>query len=211
MVLHLAEQLEVPFRRRNELLLAAGYAPEFQESEVPTGNTRDVLDQLLAAHMPAPAIVVDRHWNVVTMNGAASLFAELVDPALLSEPLNALRLTLHPDGLLGRVAQPGPLAAHLFHRVRRQAETAADPVLSALVDELEVNIGDLLTRTPTPLHPDTPVLQVELDIEGEWRRFITTMTTFGTPLDVGSSELALETFHPADEATRTFLEDRARL
>ncbi|MCP5027722.1 MAG: transcriptional regulator, partial [Actinomycetia bacterium] len=162
----------------------------------------------LGAHMPAPAVVVDRHWNVVTMNEAAGFFVELVDPSLLVEPLNALRLTLHPDGLLGRVSQPGPLAAHLFHRVRRQAENAADPVLGALVDELEVAVGDLVARTPTPLHPDTPALEVEIEYEGQRLSFVTTMTTFGTPLDVGASELALETFHPADNTTREFLHHR---
>ncbi|MCP5028622.1 MAG: helix-turn-helix transcriptional regulator, partial [Actinomycetia bacterium] len=93
MVLHLAERLDIPLRRRNELLLAAGYAPEFHETEAPTGTALDVLDRLLGAHMPAPAVVVDRHWNVVTMNEAAGFFVELVDPSLLVEPLNALRLT----------------------------------------------------------------------------------------------------------------------
>ena len=106
MVLHLAEQLEVPLRDRNDLLLAAGYAPVFAQRGLDApemGPVRDAIDQVVRGHEPYPALVVDRHWGLVAANRAVDVLVEGVAGELLEPPINVLRLSLHPDGLAPRI------------------------------------------------------------------------------------------------------------
>src|SRR3954453_8918524 len=100
LLLHLAEHLEVPLRERNDLLLAAGYAPAYRQrplDDEAMGPVRDALDKILAGHEPYPAVIVDRRWDLVSANEAAlTILTDGVAPALLAAPANALRVTLHP-------------------------------------------------------------------------------------------------------------------
>jgi transcriptional regulator with XRE-family HTH domain len=211
MVLRLAEELDVPLRERNHLLLAAGYAPAFgqrdlQEPEM--GPVRDAIDRLLAAHEPFPAMVVDQHWGLITANHALGSLIAGVSGHLLEPPVNVLRLALHPEGLAPRIANLGEWRAHLLDRLGRQAVVSGDPALAALYDELADFPGgapneahDLSTidvATPLRLHHEAGVLS-----------YISTITTFGTAVDVTVSELSLEAFFPADALTREVC-DRAR-
>ncbi len=204
MVLRLAEELEVPLRDRNHLLLAAGYAPAFGQrglEEPEMGPVRDALDRLLAAHEPFPALVVDRHWGMIAANRALGLLTAGTAAHLLEPPVNVLRLALHPEGLAPRIANLGQWRAHLLDRLGRQAVVSGDPALATLYDELAAYPGgdpaeahDLAAidvATPLRLHDgDAGVLT-----------FISTITTFGTAVDVTVSELSLEAFLPADAAT----------
>src|ERR1700686_809590 len=135
MLLHLAEQLEVPLRERNGLLLAAGYAPQYAERSLETAEmepVRQALDRFLRAHEPYPAIVVDRQYNLLAANDAVGVLTAGVAPELLEPPANALRLTLHPDGMAPRVTNLEEWSAHLLHQVRRQASITGDPALERL-------------------------------------------------------------------------------
>ena len=203
MVLHLAEQLEVPLRARNVLLLSAGYAPAYAEralDDPARGGARRAIGLVLAGHEPYPALVFDRHWNVVATNNAVGDLLEGADPALTAAPVNALRLALHPDGLAPRIANLAQWRAHLLHNQRAQIEATADPALAALEAEVtayrvadpgDANTDDLGgVAVPLRLRTASGILT-----------FISTTTVFGTPRDVTLSELALETFLPADEAT----------
>jgi transcriptional regulator with XRE-family HTH domain len=203
MVLRLAEHLDVPLRDRNRLLLAAGFAPAFgqRDLEAPEmGPVRDALTRLLTAHEPFPALVVDRHWGLVAANRALGLLTAGVAPELLEEPVNVLRLALHPDGLAPRIANLSEWRAHLLDRLGRQAAVTADPALAALLEELAGLPGgdpaqthDLsATDVVTPLRLRHP--------EGELT-FLSTITTFGTAADVTVAELSIEAFFPADEHT----------
>src|SRR3954463_13084320 len=139
MVKRLAEQLDVPLRERNELLLAAGYAPAFGQRDLAgpeMGPVREALDRVLAGHEPFPAVVVDRHWGMVAGNRAIPLLTAGVAQHLLEAPVNVLRLTLHPDGMAPRIANLAQWRAHLLDRLGRQAVISGDPALSALYDEL---------------------------------------------------------------------------
>ena len=204
MVMRLAEHLDVPLRERNQLLLSAGYAPAFGQrdlDEPEMGPIRDALTRLLTAHEPFPAVVVDRHWGLVEANRPLGLLIGDVAPELLAEPVNLLRLSLHPDGLAPRIANLSEWRAHLLDRLSRQAAVTGDPALAALLEELAALPGgdpeqthDLSTidvATPLRLHHEAGVLT-----------FISTITTFGTAVDVTVSEIALEAFFPADEPTR---------
>ena len=203
MVKHLAEQLDVPLRERNELLLAAGYAPAYGQrdlDEPEMGPVREALDRVLKGHEPFPAVVVDRHWGMVAGNSAIPLLTAGVAEHLLAPPVNVLRLTLHPEGMAPRIVNLAEWRAHLLDRLGRQAVTSGDPALAALHDELAQLPGGDGSHAPdlaageiaTPLrirHRDTEL------------SFISTYTTFGTAVDVTVSELSIEAFFPADETT----------
>ncbi|PZQ62588.1 MAG: transcriptional regulator [Phenylobacterium zucineum] len=203
MLLHLAEQLDVPLRERNVILVAAGFAPVFPERRLDDPGlaaARRAVDLILRAHEPNPALVVDLRWNLVAANAAVEPLLAGVDPELLAPPLNVMRLSLHPKGLAPRIANLGEWQAHALERLRRQAELTADPGLIALIEEIR--------GYPKPPAPDRRpedwgdvVIPFQLMMGDTMLSMIGTTTVFGTPVDVTLSELTLETFFPADAAT----------
>jgi transcriptional regulator with XRE-family HTH domain len=204
MVLHLAEQLDLPLRERNQLLIAAGYAPVYPERTLDAAAldaVRDAVRQVLTGHEPYPAVAVDRYWNLVDGNAATALLLEGVAGELLEPPSNVLRIALHPHGMAPRIANLGEWRAHLLSRLRREVEHTADTALVALHDELvELPCDD---GEPPEGPPPASAVVVPLRYRhpaGELS-FFSTVTTFGTPLDVTVSELAIEAFFPADAAT----------
>jgi len=203
MVLHLAEQLDVPLRARNVLLLSAGYAPAYAEralDDPALGGARRAIDLVLAGHQPYPALVFDRHWNVLATNNAVGALLEGADPALTTGTVNALRLALHPAGLAPRIANLSQWRAHLLHNLRAQIEATADPALV----ELEAEVSAYPVADPGEANADDlggVAVPLRLRTSAGMLSFISTTTVFGTPRDVTLSELALETFLPADEPT----------
>ena len=205
MVLRLAETLEVPLRDRNRMLLAAGYAPVFTEKPLDDPQmraAREAVERLIAAHDPYPALAVDRGWTLVSTNAAVGRLLGLVrDQALLAPPVNVLRLSLHPDGLSGAIANLAEWREHLLRRLARQVEAAADEGLAALLTELRAY--------PAPGGPKPGIdegagrvfVPLQLRVGEGVLSFISTTTVFGTPTDVTLSELAVEAFFPADPAT----------
>lgn len=206
MVLHLAERLEVPLRERNQLLVAAGYAPVFPERRLDDPAlkaARQAVDLVLAGHEPYPALAVDRHWHLIAHNRAVPPLLAGIDPALLQPPVNVLRLSLHPQGLAPRIANWGEWRAHLLARLRHQIDVSADARLAELLDELRgyrPPAGAAVDRPPE-IDPAAVVVPLRLVTAAGTLSFISTTTMFGTPLDITLSELALETFFPADADT----------
>ena len=203
MVKHLAEQLDVPLRERNELLLAAGYAPAYGQRDIDEpemGPVREALDRVLKGHEPFPAVVVDRHWGMVAANSAIPLLTAGVADHLLAPPVNVLRLTLHPEGMAPRIVNLAEWRAHLLDRLGRQAVSSGDPALAALHDELARLPGGDGSHAPDRAAGEiaTPLRIRSGDAE---LSFISTYTTFGTAVDVTVSELSIEAFFPADEVT----------
>src|SRR4051794_35619928 len=204
MVKHLAEQLDVPLRERNELLLAAGYAPAFGQrdlDEPEMGPVREALDRVLKGHEPFPAVVVDRHWGMVAGNSAIPLLTAGVAAHLLAPPVNVLRLTLHPEGMAPRIANLPEWRAHLLERLGRQVVTSGDPALAALHEELVALPGGEGGHGPEDLAAGEIAVPLRLRHGDGELTFISTVTTFGTAVDVTVSELAIEAFFPADAAT----------
>lgn len=202
MVAHLADRLDVPLRDRNQLLLAAGYAPAYGQhdlDEPALAPGREAVDRVLAGHEPYPALVVDRHWGMVAANGAVATLTQGVAAHLLEPPVNVLRLSLHPEGLASRIANLAQWRAHLLERLTRQALAGGDPALQALHAELAAYPGG----DDDPGRPDPVAVPLRLrtaDGRGELS-FISTVTTFGTATDITVAELAIEAFFPADAAT----------
>jgi transcriptional regulator with XRE-family HTH domain len=207
MILHLSDQLEIPLRERNILLLAGGYAPAYPEHELnspPMSVVNDAINSVLEGHEPYPAVVVDRHWELVAANTASAVLTEGAAAHLLEPPVNVLRLSLHPDGMAPRIVNLWDWRDHILHRLAHQAQTTGDAQLRELHDELAGYPGGRLDATGgggpaivVPLRYRTP--------HGELSFFSAT-TVFGTPLDVTVAELAIEAFYPADPGTAEILQ-----
>lgn len=207
MLLRLAEQLAVPLREQNILLVAAGYAPVFPERSLDAPElqaARQAIDLVLAGHEPFPALAIDRHWTLVAPNRAVAPLLAGADPALLRPPVNVIRLSLHPAGLAPRIANYAQWRSHLLSRLRRQIEVSADPILADLLREVVAYTAPEALRAHAPAPPTAGppvVVPLQLRTEAGQLSFISTTTIFGTPVDITVAELALESFFPADAAT----------
>ncbi len=203
MVLHLAEQLEVPLRERNQLLLAAGYAPRYGELDLDDPELAPVkraLDLVLASQEPFPAAVVDRQWGLVAGNRGLSVLIAGIDPALLAPPVNVLRVSLHPDGLAPRILNLGQWRGHLLARLEREVALSGDPALAALRDEL-VEYPGAPYQDDAEVDGDIAVPLRMATVDGQELSFFSTVATFGTAIDVTVAELSIEAFFPADAQT----------
>src|SRR5919112_2041934 len=192
-ILRLAEQLDLPLRERNHLLLAAGYAPVYSEAALDSpemASVRRAVRQVLGGHEPYAAV---------------ALLTERVAPELLEPPANALRITLHPDGMAPKISNLGEWRAHLLGRLRRQVALTTDPELSRLLSELRAYPCDQPEPEVEIAGPGDIVVPLRLRHGDRELAFFSTVTTFGTPLDVTVSELAIESFFPADPETASIL------
>lgn len=206
MVLRLAERLDVPLRERNVLLVAAGFAPAFPQralDDPALAAARQAIDLVLKAHEPHPALAVDRHWTLVSANRMVMPLLEGIPAELLAPPLNVMRLSFHPQGLAARTVNLAEWCAHLRERLHRQCEASADAELIKLYQELA---SYPVPARAAPIAADSVVVPLRLRLGGQVLSFISTTMTFGTPLDITLSEIAIETFFPADEATRKALQ-----
>ncbi len=213
MVLRLAEALEVPLRERNALLLAAGYAPVYRETglEAPElADARRAVEFILAQQEPYPAVLLDRHWNLLLANAATGRFLARFPECAVPGPPNAMRLLFHPQGLRPFVEDWECVAGMLIQRLHREAAGAPpDPETRALLEELLGYSGiPSRWRRPELERAPAPLLAVTYRREDLRLSFFSTITTFGTPQDVTLQELRIESFFPADDATRAVLTGR---
>jgi len=209
MILRLATQLDVPLRQRNRLLLAAGYAPAFEQYEFDAPEmepVRRTIQSILDGHDPYPALVVDGTWELLASNRGMGLLIEGVSPELLEPPTNVYRLALHPDGIAPRIVNLGECRDHLLKRLERQFVLSGDPSLKSLLDEVTAYPGPALdgAHDPGTHAEDGSELAVPVRLrhnEGEELTFISTLATFGAAVEVTASELSIESFFPLDERT----------
>ncbi|MCX5530250.1 helix-turn-helix transcriptional regulator [Streptomyces sp. NBC_00006] len=211
LVLRLAEHLDVPMRERNALLLAAGYAPRFKETPLDDpslGVLREGLETLLRGYEPYPAFIVDATFNVIAANGGIALLMSSAPAHLLTEPLNAMRLTLHPEGLAPRIRNLREWRGHLLAQMEQQIALTGSQPLRELYEE--VSAYPLPPGRPAgdePVAPPLPyfALPMVIEHEGHLLSFVSSISTFNTPMDVTVAELAVETLLPADPATAKYL------
>jgi len=209
----LAEQLEIPLRERNTLLLAAGYAPAYAQTDLddaPASAAREALTRLLTSHEPYPALLLDRWGDVVLTNRSIGPLLDGVDPELLQPPINVYRLSLHPNGLAPRIRNRGEWAAHLGHRLIRLARLTGDARLARLLAEIREfpDVAAALEDQHEPVSREL-LLTLHLDHPAGELHLHSTITSFGSPNDVTLAELAVESFFPADDATRELLQQFA--
>jgi hypothetical protein len=156
---------------------------------------------LLTAHEPYPALVVDRRWTLVEANTSIGVLTAGVRPDLLEPPVNVMRVALHPEGVAPRIANLGEWRAHLLGRVRRHLALTADPAIATLYDELRAYPCDQPEPEVELPGPGDVVAPLRLRHGDAELAFFTTIATFGTPVDVTVSELAIESFYPANPET----------
>ncbi len=212
MVLRLAEALELPLRESNMLLNAAGYAAHYRErglEDADLAPARRVLEMMLERHDPYPALVFNRHWDLIMANMGAANLTRLFDLPPLDGPANLLRLMLHPDLLKPYIEDWQAVARDVVMRARREAEPG-DALATRLLDEVLAYPGVPEDWPDPAVQPaDAPFLTVTFNAGG-WRlSWVTTFTTFGTPQGVTLQELRIKNFYPADEVTQKAAEEMA--
>lgn len=202
----LADCLDVPLREQNTLMLAAGFAPAFAERPIEELEAaKQAMDRVLKAHLPYPAFAVDRHWNVVLSNSALQqLYEGCSEQMLRHRPVNAVRLTLHPQGMGPRILNYAEWREHTLHLLRNQLQKQVDAGLEALLAEVQGYPAPLRSdRSPQHAFDATQRLATPIRIATRFGTvsFLNTLTVFGTPSDVTLAELALEMLFPADDET----------
>lgn len=210
MVLRLAEHLDVPVRERNDLLLAAGYAPRFSSTSLDDPAleaVREGIERLIQGYEPYPALVFDASYHVVAANRGIMMLLDGIPEFLLRPPLNTMRLTLHPQGLAPRIRNLREWRGHLLDQMRRQLALSRSESLRELYEEVaayplpEPEGDGPEDGEPVPYF----ALPMRIEHEGRTLSFISSTSTFNTPMDVTVAELAIETFLPADPATAKYL------
>ena len=207
MVLRLAEALQIPLRERNALLLAAGYAPLYPHTNLDTPEAEvaaRAVELLMAQLEPYPVLVLDRHWNTLKMNAGAKRFLALFPGCDSGTPHNGVRLVFQPHGLRPFIENWDVVAARIIRRIHQEvADNPSDENLKHFLQEL-LDYPDVPGRWRMPDLDGVP--PPFLTIDYKWKnatfRFFSFLTSLGTPLDVGLQELRIESFFPADEATR---------
>jgi len=213
LILHLAEFLAVPLRDRNSLLMASGYAPVYSNRTLGDGDegmpfVRDALLRLLAGHEPYPALVIDRHWNLVDRNRSTGILVKGVAGELLTPPVNVLRMALHPDGMAPSIINFGEWSGYLLRRLEQQLLVAGDDDLQRLYTEVRSYPG-VATEALEAFDPaERVVVPLRLRSGGRELSLLNMVATFGTAVDVTAAELVIESFYPADSATARVLNDR---
>jgi transcriptional regulator with XRE-family HTH domain len=210
LLIHLAQQLDLPIAERNRLLLAGGFAPPYLESPYDGAvmqPLRESLARLLEAHEPNPALIVDGLWNLIEANRAASLLWDGVDPALLEPPINILRLAVHPGGLPSISSMTAACNAPLIHQLKRKSRDDADGALGELIGEIE----SYLPPEPPDARATQPIVSLELRTRLGDVSLFTIIATLGAPLEVTAANLAIETFLPADAESAARLRELAEL
>jgi len=214
LILKLSGGLDLPLRTRNELLLAAGYAPVYRERLLELAEmkpAREALDRILKHHDPYPAIVTNAAWNIVMKNQAASriiAFCEMGNgssPFTADAPPNFMRLMFNKDGLRPHILNWNETGSALMNRLRREAianpTSPSAELFRDLSKDAERPCGKNFKQDDLP----DPILSLELLIGGTHLRLFTMFTTFGTSQDIALQELRIDMSFPADEATRHFL------
>lgn len=218
MILRLSEHLDIPVRERNTLLLAAGYAPRFTETALDDPSmaaVREALERLLRGYEPYPALVVDGTYTLVAANRGLALIMEGVPEHLLAPPVNAMRVILHPEGAAGRIRNFRQWRGHLLDQMERQIALDRSDALRALYEEVSAYPppegaddgpdGTEDDGDAAALALGNFALPLRIEHGGQVLTFLSSISTFNTPMDVTVAELAIETFLPADPATAKYL------
>lgn len=211
MILRLATHLEIPLREQNRILVAAGYAPAYQQTPLDgeaLGAAREAIERVMQAHEPFPALVFTTSRWLVGANGPLWWLLDGLPDHVLAPPVNVMRVALHPDGLITRVRNPAAWYHYMYGHLRRQAGATGDPDLLELVRELgSYPIPDAADDERSDR--ETLFETLRFHHRGQDLDFISTLATFGTPLDLTPAELIIESLYPANSSTARAMSEHA--
>lgn len=207
MVLRLSAALDVPLRNSNALLLAAGFAPVWTEIDLgapPLAPIRSALDHMLAQQEPFPAVVVDRHWNLLQANrGAVALVEFLVGRLQPGPAINLADALVAPDVLRPYLSNWADVARYFLRSVEADAAIDGTAETAALLERLLSYRGvRSVMSAATPAAEQGPVLPMHFQKDKTRLRLFTTVATLGMPQDITLQELRIESFFPMDDTTR---------
>ena len=209
MLLHLADRLAIPLRDRNVMLSAAGFGPSYQERGMTDPDFRPAracIDQVLRLHEPNPALAIDRHWMMLAANAPITRLMRGIDPILLKPPVNIVRIALHPAGLAPRIINLVEWRRHMIGRISQQIEINGDPTLLDLLEEVrDYPLPPGPAGRERPRDHEIVAVPFRLATVHGAVSFLNTTTVFATPLDITLSELMIESFFPADQATANLM------
>lgn len=203
LIVRLTEELQVPLRERNALLISAGFAPISQTRSFDDPSfdaVRGIIKVTLETHKPFPAYVINRYWNIVASNAAVPELFEGVDPKLLRPPVNTIRLLLHPRGVAPRVTNLSAWRTHLLTQLRRQVDLTADHRLEQLLSEVS-SFPNPRPDESASTSFDSPVIPLEIATRIGHLSFLSSTTIFGTPAAPTVEEISLEMLYPANTFT----------
>ena len=214
-ILRIAECLQVPLRERNVLLLAGGYAPAFRESRLSDPEMRSAthaIGVILHGHEPYPALVYDKHWTLIDANEAMKKLLEGVAKELLQPPVNILRIAMHPRGLASRILNFDEWRAYTFRRLEREIDVTGDPIIRDLFLELSGFGQPIPASVASQGQADYTglIIRLQIVVNGSPLSFFSASTVLGTPVDITLSELAIESFFPADDNTAAAMRQLVR-
>jgi len=216
MVIRLADAMEIPLRERNDLLLAAGYSPLYRETalDAPTmAPFLDALQRVLDHQEPMPAIVLDRQWRARRTNKAAARMLAMGqmlmgDDMPVGDTPNLAEITVHENGWRRLITNWDQVAFDLLLRLRRDAAAAPDEPTRTLLNGYADQVGAM----PDPEISASallPVMALEMQLNDTHLSMFSVITTFGTPQDITTDELRIESFYPSDDVTREYFEQLA--
>lgn len=208
----LADRLEMPLRERNRLLMAAGFAPRYPERSLDAPaleQAKASVQRMLDLHDPYPGVALDRYWNVLLSNAAASNLLSSLPDELLKPPVNIFRVSLHPHGLAALTENFAEWGSYLVRTLRRNLLHHPGTELEGL--EKEVLSYSTVKQLPQQFLPEPACLiPCVLRLPVGLVSMFTTLTTFGTPQDVLLEELSVELFYPADKQSEALLRSISR-
>ena len=205
----LADVLDMPLRERNALLLAAGFAPRYSETDLAAPSMaamHQAITRVLDAHDPYPGVALDRHWTIVIANAAAQRLVGALPLELMAPAPNIFRAGLHPRGMAAFTSNFDEWGRYMLRELQRLADDSLDSTAAALLDEVRgyPNVQALLQK-PVPAPAHELLVPCVLELHGQRLSLFTTLATFGSPRDVTLAELTVELFYPADAATEAML------
>jgi len=209
----IADRLDVPAREQNDWLIAAGHAPRHAESPLDGDALRSVrrsLQRMLDAHEPYPAIAVDRVWTAQLWNEAAMWLGEGIPTEARGDPTNMFRISMHPDGFARRTRNFEQWSAYMLRQLDLIVRRTRSAEATELADEIAQypHVPPRETWSRWTAHADDPVLPWIVEHSGVELTLFSVMATLGTPVDLTLTEMTVELFLPADDATAAHLERR---
>jgi transcriptional regulator with XRE-family HTH domain len=208
MLLRLADVLNLPHKDSNLLLNSGGFAAAYTALDLASTEmdaVRRALHLILENHNPYPAIVMDSSYNLIMANEAQQTLMSLIVGADQELPtLNILEALFREDVFRPHIANWDDVAGHLLRRLRKQVLAFGNSEQAELYNRLLELSPPQHWQQPQDTAEDGPMLTVDFKMGDMTLSMFTTLSQFGSALDIGMEEILIESYFPADDNARKF-------